>query len=407
MVSSSLVRHAPRLLILAGLLTLATLLSFGSGKGTDANEHTQPTELPNAVEEITQKSETKQDCFTYEFKGTQCMSKGTTLPDQCEFEFNNGKMKMNFCDRKDRCAQWAGGTYHSTPSKCTTRVENKCNSAQLTTELIEKGLWDAEQKVFSVPGCSLQSYTRHDILNLLKGKRILITGDSMMRQVFLRLIDILRGQPYSIEHYYHTDSYYVSSYTDDKIVVGITSEKAPNVIADKVFEMYYFWDHHPSKFKKIFEWVKPDIHIASFMYWWKGREPFTDIDKYMKTIVQYAKVRGPDYKYFYLTTPWTKKGTFGGVEDERRIPRNEYMIDLLTSLSSKADVKNTKILDFASYAAVKHFNKTGDGIHYMCIWRPEFPKQIKIKDSKFKPDGCEDPVGANWARLMLNVLDTS
>ena len=253
------------------------------------------------------------------------------------------------------------------------------------------------------------SLDRRTLFSVLKGERIVFSGDSMVRQMYLRLIEMIRNdRPEKedefeyIEHYYHQDSYYAASAEKDVLLLsksGNAKDYFPDPSAIQ-FELLFIWDPFPAKFSRApFTTMKPTVVLASFMYWWKGRAPFSEVDEYVATAGAFLKEQ-PAAHLYYLTTPWTAKGTFGGVEDERRVPRNAYVEAKLAALR----LPNAHVLDFAAFAGLGRFEKTPDAIHYQCIFRPVMPKAIKVKESKFKKSGCRDPVNRNWAVVLLSSL---
>ena len=54
-------------------------------------------------------------------------------------------------------------------------------------------------------------FSRLEVLAALAGRRVMIFGDSMARQIFHAFINHMRGIPASAEHYYHQDAIYAMS----------------------------------------------------------------------------------------------------------------------------------------------------------------------------------------------------
>eukprot|EP01059_Diplonema_ambulator_P010423 TRINITY_DN20469_c0_g1_i1.p1 TRINITY_DN20469_c0_g1~~TRINITY_DN20469_c0_g1_i1.p1 ORF type:complete len:427 (+),score=57.82 TRINITY_DN20469_c0_g1_i1:176-1282(+) len=345
-------------------------------------------------------SQVEEPCWSWEFEGTRCFSKGSYVPKYKEGV--GGCLVGEFCLKGDvkKCAQWGAGKYTKKPKICDSRPARPCTFNDVLDGM-RSGTWDDMGTRFSLQSCEMLTIDRKAILDAFRGKRVLFSGDSIMRQIYIRLIGVLRGQSVFIEHYYHQDSYFgCNEEADDWLVVGgIQKGKLLGNGKPAVVELYYRWDPFPAKHRAGMTEIEPDYHFASHMYWWKGKEPLQYIDKFVQDAHGYARSH-PQYRLFYLTTPWTTDGTFGGVDAAKRIPRNAYVSSQLLAPS----LHNIYMLDYSAYADIRKFEKTADGIHYMCIWRPKYPEPIKPKDSKIKATNCEDPMNGNWVTVMMNAV---
>ena len=369
---------------------------------------------------------TQKSAFGY--KGVTCLSakSGLTMDDV------NSVYKESFQQRHieetavevngKKCVQHQSVAF--TPPILLTakaKVEEVCSVEDL---LSIKGWRMDDAGRFSHSRCTLNRHTRNDIAKSLHGKRIIFTGDSIIRQMYLRLIDVLRNdRPLLedsievVEHYYHTDSYYAANSTSDALLLS-QGIPAPLPVRKPLFELLFVWDPFPLKYVKHPYALKPTHIIAGFMYWWKPKDPFTYTDGYfnhMTSFLEEAARNGRGVKYYFLTTPWSEKGTFGGVDDARRIPRNEFVAKRVKEMRNAvggggggggggSGARSTvHLLDFAAFADLKHFPKTADHLHYQCIFRPGVPKEIKVKESKLKPS-CTDPINYNWANLLVSLV---
>eukprot|EP00755_Sulcionema_specki_P025332 Sspe_Gene.83067::Locus_54489_Transcript_1_1_Confidence_1.000_Length_988::g.83067::m.83067 len=237
------------------------------------------------------------------FTGRRCLSAGSVVPKEACRVF------PALCQRQGGpCAQWGGGEYAATEGmeqRCLPKAPPHCTYRDVRRAL-GTGRWVDEQ-TYEIPSCTLHTYSRREALRVLRGKRLLFTGDSMVRQLYLRLIASFRGEETFIEHFYHQDSYYAMSDVDDTLLImnGVP-EKSP-LKGEVRFEMLFQWDPFPRTYRKDFAALRPDIHFTSYMYWWKPRDPETDIDQYLAAMASHAKERtlqNPGYRLYYLTTPW-------------------------------------------------------------------------------------------------------
>ena len=76
---------------------------------------------------------------------------------------------------------------------------------------------------------------------LLHGKRILFHGDSVVRQIFMRLIWHLRGFGSIYEHYFHQDAFYMANETHDYFGIQPFSEHDPYV-HNSTFLAFFIWE---------------------------------------------------------------------------------------------------------------------------------------------------------------------
>jgi hypothetical protein len=279
---------------------------------------------------------------------------------------------------------------------------------------------------------SFRYYTRREVVELLshamvhrKNLRggILFTGDSMVRQLFLRLISFIRGEEIISEHYYHQDGLYVLWDDRDAMIPLTGPAKAqyktllanlfPGYLGDGkplepdtslskvVVAMMFQWDARPTQFRTDFQKMNAPLHFAAFMYWWTKKEALNAADQYMANVDSHLRDKPSDLRgrYVYITTPWTAPGTFGGVDSSIRVPRNERLTNWI--LTSKA--KSPKyLLDFSGLADAVKLTKTADGIHYMCIWTPKYNELVNHQKENGRE--CSDPMNLAVVQWMMHVV---
>ena len=258
------------------------------------------------------------------------------------------------------------------------------------------------------------SLDRRTLFSVLKGERIVFSGDSMVRQMYLRLIEMIRNdRPEKedefeyIEHYYHQDSYYAASAEKDVLLMqwglpdnSTVDQYFPNR-SDIQFELVFVWDARPDTFSRVPFQALPTTIIAGYFYWWKGDSPASQIDPYITALSGFLQAN-PGTHYYNVPAPWVEgRAHFGIISNEVRTARNKYVSEKLAGLS------NAHVLDFASFADIRHFEKTEDLLHYACIYKMRFPAAIRLKESKIKPGGCHDPINRNWAVILLSAVAAS
>lgn len=69
--------------------------------------------------------------------------------------------------------------------------------ADLCPDTDTSGTWQDE--MWAPAGCGLAWFTPAEAQQCLAGRRVLFVGDSMIRQLYLRLVRYLRGLPEGLE----------------------------------------------------------------------------------------------------------------------------------------------------------------------------------------------------------------
>jgi hypothetical protein len=331
-------------------------------------------------------------------------------------------------------------------------VPNRCTRANLgaTTKFAFDGPDEAEVLRVAGGACVLPSASPLQALAVLQhaaaGRGVLFSGDSMMRQVFLRLISTIRGQSELLaDHYFHFDAVYVVTADGHDALVAIPGNKVSPQLAKRtigggtvtlgdvmrtyfagysgnkglaapaesddgnvasssvVVAAMFTWETKPSVHRKEFAAIAPRLHVASFMYWWQNKDPLSDLDRYTAAVEAHygaADSRAKGGMYVWLTTPWTAPKLFGGVEQPTRRARNDKAKSWVASFP--ADEVRASVLDFEAIADAKTMPKTRDGIHYMCIWTPKLPDVVTgMKDNG---QGCRDPMNAAVVSVLLALI---
>lgn len=83
-----------------------------------------------------------------------------------------------------------------------------CSEATEDSEM-RAGSYDKDTGYWKPDTCRLPTgITRSKLKQCLRGKRVAIMGDSLMRQMYNRLISLIRGDPVTADHYFHQHSWY-------------------------------------------------------------------------------------------------------------------------------------------------------------------------------------------------------
>ena len=143
-------------------------------------------------------------------------------------------------------------------------AQNFCDDYDVDGEFVF-GRWISKRN------CSLPWFTPVEASEILKSRRIVFCGDSMIRQIFLRMIWHLRGLDEIIENYFHSDAYYARNVTHDVFLVSSVEPNDDQRIVMPDFELRFIWDPSvgPSaaKIEALLRTEHQHIVVAGINYW--------------------------------------------------------------------------------------------------------------------------------------------
>ena len=414
------------------------------------------------------------------WKGTTCLEHQISHIDNSKIRSKcahvNSTISRTYCERIRRgpqpvCGHWSKGrfenpisdeqinhrvTYAHTGAPCRRRDLNIPLTAQIRDELFYHA--NEEQSFFQLMrrDCILPEMNRGSLLQTLRSAAgfsssspnrdtaaasALFTGDSMMRQLWLRLVAVLRDEDVFSEHYFHFDGLYVITRNGDQMVplrdnaaidplsalvlrkhfpgarwlssqqkvdAGL-AEGGPQPDDEILFASLYQWDPEPKRFRKDFIAIRPRLHLSSFMYWWKGSaaDEFQEYTKSVDKLHDEFQQQSNKYHFIYVTTPWTRPGVFGGVGEATRRLRNDLAWAWIRQNDdyNKTNQVTRHLLDFEGLAEVRRWPKTSDEIHYGCIWTPQLSK--RIRGQKENGQDCRDPMNRALLHWVFALLQTA
>jgi hypothetical protein len=391
---------------------------------------------------------------------------------------------LNVSDPKPLCGFYSAGKFLKplSPLQGKSAKSKKCSFDQISSpdwffdennnNILKSKVCDFNyenpQEIYStltraVNSRSLSSSSKKENQNL--APIILFSGDSMMRQLFLRLISLLRGQleePIS-EHYFHFDAVYIlldgkfdvffplhpkakfaefstpqnirrrvgkmllkyglvsnstrgiaealmrpreiSSTNGEQEEEALEEEgKIENNDNNNFLIMYYQWNVNIKAPNMDFLRLKPAIHVASWMFHWHSFLPISLFDVYGDAVDEFQKTF-ENSLYVFISTPpgnYMKKD----VDSALRMERNEKIIQWLRKYDDgdqKKNKNNRLLVDFDKIAKLKDLPKTADGTHYMCSWKNEFPSVVS--DQKFIGENkCLEKMNAALAQILVQRI---
>ena len=160
------------------------------------------------------------------FTGMKCHANSSTLP------LDFGCARPSACCCNSTCASWATGRLALQATAPLDTASNKkaiwCNfdgpgsainasNGSLVWQPSHGGCWEVGGQRLLDP---LPFLTSAQATAALHQTRVVVAGDSLLRQLFMRLVAHLRGFPDVVEHYFHADALYASNGTHDTFHVA-------------------------------------------------------------------------------------------------------------------------------------------------------------------------------------------
>lgn len=208
-------------------------------------------------------------------------------------------------------------------------------------------------------------------------------GDSLVRQLFLRLVSYLRGIPDQVERPFHTDAIYAFNATHDLFFNGKTWN--PTMIPNAIFKAHFFWDHNAGKNGKARGLVPGySARVLGFHYHIASEEGFMG---------RVPRDYGGDNRTLFMNTP-----TSG------RVRQNDSRFDV-----RNAWIRQQPHLPLEAMSHTQVFGRSEDNIHFACSFDcPALLEQVYDTDPlalqirmPFSGD-CRDMINLNMIMMITH-----
>lgn len=310
--------------------------------------------------------------------------------------------------------------------------------------------------------CEYEPISRGQILHYLhiRGSPLVVIGDSMMRQFFLRLVMMMRGQEHLLDYHLHAHAQYAVCYEADSFRISTSSSnitagspsnehlkvKAPSFFrmgngpgrfagrnelqrcSRKPTEFHYMhspkWKNQVSILPEYFNSLPPGVKpvLLTSVGYWEGSD--TVPDSYLDAL---AALKDRTRKLFVISVPTVRVPTEERKEKLRQ--RNNFMKRWVEERGEPY-----VFLDFDALSVAQHSPPGGalNNWHYMCsiAWRTacafcdlvqidhsegvnEFGEQVtppqilqgNIERIHATEDGmCADEMNRNLWQIVFNIL---
>ncbi|GFR51763.1 hypothetical protein Agub_g14219 [Astrephomene gubernaculifera] len=370
--------------------------------------------------------------YTPFYRGTKCLSYYTEP--QCPVR--------GVCDPHDHCVLWGTGSfnwefedrfhhydymnYYAPPTLPPDVIyANRTRyvihpyappNTRMCRDIDVPGFWWGGQWHFGNetsqaldPQCVFQRLKRRDIIECLHGKKVLFMGDSLVRQVFLRLVFYLRGYESVMEHYFHMDAAY--TYFNDASDSLLVDKNAISVYGrplnpNEVFTVGFAWYREPDDYVKVLNTSSPDYAIFGGLFTpTKGDDCGSITRSAVERMVQFGSATGKPSRLL-LQMPHT--GVHSSALLDGYASRARALVGKLrgANLPTRIDIVPVDVMSVKSTFLRNELEfRSGwpTGLHYQCSFLGEYP--VPIHAFKTPPDyDCRDLMNFNTLMLMLNSL---
>ena len=211
---------------------------------------------------ICQSAEYTGTTYSNEYEGFEC-HKFSTL-------HNCHKLLPKVCANKNHgdCTMWIKGLLPSSePSMktlSTPRILDSCivtpipsSCASFEKGHFENGRWEKQ-------GCEMNETSIFEFRKMLIGRSVIFRGNSLVRQLFLRLVWYLRGTENIIERYFHLNAAYITNGTHDSLMIDSLYDASTSGIMNPTFIAQYVWNDE--RFQS-HEDSRVDLSVVGYSYY--------------------------------------------------------------------------------------------------------------------------------------------
>ena len=248
----------------------------------------------------------------------------------------------------------------------------------------------------------------------INGRRILLVGDSLMRQVFLRAVAHMRGLEAIVEHYFHHDATYVMNGTHDVLSLfdKLSSGRVDDVVKGaRQVEIEYMWATSELISRRSLDMVRPKIAVMSINLWCdkscfrlqnipgRTHELIHD-NEYLEQIVWlttasvHGDVHGLPRRYSSLNEFW-----------ERNAAMRAWVADVraLTNVTLTI-VGLDRLVEHSPWGRNIHPDEGISDPHFQCSFLDQYPAYVRRWIKSPKSADCRDLLNLNVVQLIMGSI---
>lgn len=272
---------------------------------------------------------------------------------------DRSKLPKIFTSITQPCAMWQTGRFLSPEEPFAYGTIKSCHN--YTSGYFFQGKWTND--------CGVRWLQPEELRSALQGKSFVFEGDSMVRQLFLRLIFYVRGIPEMVEHPFHSDAVYALNGTHDIFTVGAMFH--PDELLNPTFIAQFDWnpgvENYPPPFSNY------TLRVFGFHYWINDA-----------TFLQRVLKFGDDKRDLHMTTPPTEQS----FDAKNRWVSQKPHLPLETMFHSQVFRRNVE-----------------DNMHFGCTFLSLTAQQLTGGTIRAPLTGdCRDMINLNMIQMMMHFI---
>ncbi|GIL90692.1 hypothetical protein Vretimale_15777 [Volvox reticuliferus] len=362
------------------------------------------------------------------YRGMECHVSNLWPKDKCPI----ADLIVPSCSR---CTMWRRGQLPPAVSTEPPKYPSSTRPQVCDGTIWAFGHWNGEEWLpsESYPQCSNLTLSPADVYQCLKGRRVILLGDSMIRPLLGRFAAFLRGIPQYLDHVYHfPGAYYMANGTHDSFVEAAflpslhasakkkdPKYKLPRSLPQEAswdprvtLEMQFYWApqftnytkygrNFPSMLEMFGVLDGWDVLIAGPMYHEHG-----DYESIRTQLLQYFQElkranKRVSYFFWIASIPNTAESMHEFIE------RNRLMRAFVEMLNEQSLDGNMSVPQRSYYVDAPQMvrnapTKRIDMYHYQCTKHHQFPEWLHADETELpKNMDCRALLHLN---LLLSIL---
>ncbi|KAG2496713.1 hypothetical protein HYH03_005126 [Edaphochlamys debaryana] len=267
--------------------------------------------------------------------------------------------------------------------------------------------------------CEFHRVPRKKIIECLAGKKVVLFGDSLLRQVFNRLVWYIRGMEGVMEQYYHTPGLYMY-YKDgrDKLAIhlGTPRKYLKELEEDELFRIHVIYGGDLKADTLLA--LKADVLVlGALRQATQGKETGALARDVVREVVSFMNQRRRGRQLLWMTFADGDPGPPDHLTEEATTFAR-HARELVAELQPKAGNISFHLLPFERLSAASPYVRneleaewkykplntlTPTGLHFQCAAFPKFPKPIVGFKTPPTLD-CRDGFNLNLVHMIMNSV---
>jgi hypothetical protein len=278
---------------------------------------------------------------------------------------------FSFVRNETGCVMWKSGRFlEALSNNATFMYANNTPCAAFQNGSWTHGRWKDP--------CDTMWLNSSTLRQSLVGKRIVFTGDSLNRQLFLRLVWHVRGFREIIEHYFHSSATYAFNGTHDVLAIAADqlTDEIISPIKNPQFVAHFLW-------AKELEWhnildQKFDAVVVGAHYWLKDTTSPRHLA--LQNVV-------------FVTTPALPAA---GSASKRQLhdQRNTWIRQTGRAFLPMEEMTRDRAF----------LRNSEDNMHFQCGFEVRFPGQVTWKYKAPATGDCRDFVSLNEVMIIVRII---